>query len=179
MAAMTYYVALAFKLSEEGGDIVACDPKEARSSDQVIRVAGSRRRLSSVFGGRRWFFVCPRTGANAAKLHLPSGADTFACRKAYRLGYDPSANRRVIAHRPEPSPYVAKLAARGESATTSQSRKECTGARSNAPWREWTRRRRSRRRTSLLGSIGLRGDRPEREIQALARMARDTMAAIE
>jgi hypothetical protein len=39
------------------------------------------------FGGRRWFFVCPRTGANAAKLHLPSGAYTFACRKAYRLGY--------------------------------------------------------------------------------------------
>jgi hypothetical protein len=39
------------------------------------------------FGGRRWFFVCPRTGENAMKLHLPSGADTFASRKAYRLGY--------------------------------------------------------------------------------------------
>jgi hypothetical protein len=39
------------------------------------------------FGGRRWFFICPRTGENAAKLHLPSGAYTFACRKAYRLGY--------------------------------------------------------------------------------------------
>jgi len=39
------------------------------------------------FGGRRWFFICPRTGENATKLHLPSGAYTFASRKAYRLGY--------------------------------------------------------------------------------------------
>jgi len=39
------------------------------------------------FGGRRWFFICPRTGESATKLHLPSGAYTFACRKAYRLGY--------------------------------------------------------------------------------------------
>jgi hypothetical protein len=41
MAAMTYYVALAFKRSEEGGDIVAGDPKEARSSEQAIRMANS------------------------------------------------------------------------------------------------------------------------------------------
>jgi len=39
------------------------------------------------FGGRRWWFVCPRTGQLAERLHLPSGADTFACRKAYRLAY--------------------------------------------------------------------------------------------
>src|SRR5271166_2106737 len=26
------------------------------------------------FGGRRWFFICPRTGENARKLYLPSGA---------------------------------------------------------------------------------------------------------
>ena len=41
MAAMTYYVALAFKRSEDDGDIVACDPKEARSADQAIRMAAS------------------------------------------------------------------------------------------------------------------------------------------
>jgi hypothetical protein len=40
MATMTYYVALAFKRSEDGGDIVACDPKEARSAAQAIRMAG-------------------------------------------------------------------------------------------------------------------------------------------
>jgi hypothetical protein len=40
MASMTYYVALAFMRSE-GGDIVACEPKEARSSNQAIRMAES------------------------------------------------------------------------------------------------------------------------------------------
>ena len=40
MATITYYVALAFMRSEDGG-IVACEPKEARSSDQAIRMAGS------------------------------------------------------------------------------------------------------------------------------------------
>jgi hypothetical protein len=38
---MTYYVVLAFKRSEDGGEIVACDPKEARSAEQAIRMAGS------------------------------------------------------------------------------------------------------------------------------------------
>jgi hypothetical protein len=40
MGTLTYYVALAFTRSE-GGDIVACEPREARSSDQAIRMAGS------------------------------------------------------------------------------------------------------------------------------------------
>jgi hypothetical protein len=40
MASMTYYVALAFVRSEDG-TIVACEPKEARSSDQAIRMASS------------------------------------------------------------------------------------------------------------------------------------------
>jgi hypothetical protein len=40
MASMTYCVALAFARSEDGG-IVACEPKEARSSTQAIRMAGS------------------------------------------------------------------------------------------------------------------------------------------
>jgi len=39
------------------------------------------------FGGRRWWFVCPRTGALVAKLHLPPGAVTFASRQAHRLAY--------------------------------------------------------------------------------------------
>jgi hypothetical protein len=41
MAAMTYYVALAFTKSEDDGEVVACDPKEARSAEQAIRMAGS------------------------------------------------------------------------------------------------------------------------------------------
>jgi hypothetical protein len=42
MATVTYYVALAFKKTEDdNGEIVACDPKEARSADQAIRMAAS------------------------------------------------------------------------------------------------------------------------------------------
>jgi hypothetical protein len=39
------------------------------------------------FGGRRWYFICPRTGELALRLHLPRGASGFASRRAYRLGY--------------------------------------------------------------------------------------------
>jgi hypothetical protein len=38
-------------------------------------------------GGRRWYFVCPLTGANVTKLHKPVGASTFGSRSAYNLGY--------------------------------------------------------------------------------------------
>jgi hypothetical protein len=43
MGTMTYYVALAFKKAEgdDGGDIVACDPREAHSSEHAIRLAAS------------------------------------------------------------------------------------------------------------------------------------------
>jgi hypothetical protein len=50
MGTMTYYVALAFMRSEDGGDIVACDPKEARSSDQAISMAGSMARMEEHCG---------------------------------------------------------------------------------------------------------------------------------
>lgn len=39
------------------------------------------------FGGRRWWFVCPRTRDLVAKLYLPGGATRFASRKAHRLAY--------------------------------------------------------------------------------------------
>jgi hypothetical protein len=41
MGTMTYYVVLAFRRSEENGDIVAGDPKEGRSAEQAIRMAGT------------------------------------------------------------------------------------------------------------------------------------------
>ena len=50
MAAMTHYVALAFKRSEDGGDIIACDPKEARSSEQAIRMAASMAKMGEHCG---------------------------------------------------------------------------------------------------------------------------------
>jgi hypothetical protein len=40
MATVTHHVALAFMRSrEDGSEIVACDPKEPRSSEQAIRIA--------------------------------------------------------------------------------------------------------------------------------------------
>ncbi len=50
MAAITYFVALAFKRSEDDGDTIACDPKEARSSDQAIRMAASLARMEGHCG---------------------------------------------------------------------------------------------------------------------------------
>ena len=50
MATVTYYVALAFTRSEDGGDIVACEPKEARSSDQAIRMAGKMAAMDGSCG---------------------------------------------------------------------------------------------------------------------------------
>jgi hypothetical protein len=41
MGKMTYYVALAFRKDEDDGGIVACDPREAQSSEQAIRMAAS------------------------------------------------------------------------------------------------------------------------------------------
>ncbi len=39
------------------------------------------------YGGRRWWFVCPRTGRKNTKLFLPNGGWQFWSREAYRLGY--------------------------------------------------------------------------------------------
>ena len=56
---------------------------ERRESDYWIKLATTPQ----PFGGRRWWFVCPRTGRRAAKLYLPNGAFTFASSQAYRLAY--------------------------------------------------------------------------------------------
>jgi hypothetical protein len=39
------------------------------------------------FGGRRWWFVCPKTAKRVSKLYLAPGAMTFASRGAHRLAY--------------------------------------------------------------------------------------------
>jgi hypothetical protein len=58
MGTMTYYVALAFMKSDDGGEIVACDPKEARTAEQAIRVAGSLAKME----GRCGAIAFSRTG---------------------------------------------------------------------------------------------------------------------
>lgn len=39
------------------------------------------------FGGKRWWMHCPSTGERVGKLYCPAGAELFASRKAYRIGY--------------------------------------------------------------------------------------------
>lgn len=39
------------------------------------------------FGGRRWWWICPRTGRRVAKLYLPNGGIHFLSRRAYGLTY--------------------------------------------------------------------------------------------
>jgi hypothetical protein len=40
------------------------------------------------FGGHRWYFVCPATGARISKLYMPPGSTRFLSRGAYpRLAY--------------------------------------------------------------------------------------------
>ena len=39
------------------------------------------------YGGRRWWLHCPITGRRVGKLYKPLGGDRFACRQAWRLGY--------------------------------------------------------------------------------------------
>ena len=44
------------------------------------------------YGGKQWWMLCPVTGHRVGKLHLPSGGDIFASRKAWRLGYQSQRN---------------------------------------------------------------------------------------
>jgi hypothetical protein len=64
---------------------------ERRESDYWIQLETTPQ----PFGGRRWWFVCPRTGRRTAKLYLPNGAFTFASRESYGLAY---RSQRETAH---------------------------------------------------------------------------------
>lgn len=43
------------------------------------------------YGGRRWWFRCPRCGRRVRKLFLPPGDFSFECRQCHRLTYRSSA----------------------------------------------------------------------------------------
>jgi hypothetical protein len=75
MATMTYYVALAFTRSQEDGEIVACEPKEARSSDQAIRMAGTMAAMEGHCGA----IAFSRTGDPALARGLRGCGDIADC----------------------------------------------------------------------------------------------------
>jgi hypothetical protein len=45
------------------------------------------RRVPCRLGGFRWWWQCPRTGHDSAKLYLPPGGTMFLSRRAYRMAY--------------------------------------------------------------------------------------------
>jgi hypothetical protein len=61
--------------------------RDEREGDRSVR---DRIRLvwtEPTYGGRRWWFQCPRTGCRTTKLFLPNGGRHFWSRQAYGLGY--------------------------------------------------------------------------------------------
>jgi hypothetical protein len=76
---------------------LSCDvTDEHRASVQLSFRVGRRGveqalALTSVprvpFGGQRWFFICPQTGARACRLYLPRYAERFLSREAHGLRY--------------------------------------------------------------------------------------------
>jgi hypothetical protein len=61
--------------------------RDGRAGDRLVR--GRIRLVSTVptYGGRRWWFQCPRTRRRTTKLFLPNGGRHFWSRQAYGLGY--------------------------------------------------------------------------------------------
>jgi len=92
---------------------------EKRDSDYTIALETTPQPL----GGRRWWFVCPKTGAHAGKLHLPNAAPTLSDRGApigsnTALSVKRLATGRSIAR----SSFVNVWAERAELATSCRSR---------------------------------------------------------
>jgi hypothetical protein len=61
--------------------------RDAREGERVVL---DRVRLIwtvPTYGGRRWWFRCPRTYCKTTKLYLPNGGWHFWSRQAYGLGY--------------------------------------------------------------------------------------------
>ncbi len=61
-----------------------------RDDREGERIVHDRIRLIwtvPTYGGRRWWFQCPRTGRRTTKLFLPNGGQHFWSRAGYGLGY--------------------------------------------------------------------------------------------
>lgn len=88
---------------EPSGDVsYTCDMTDPENSWLELRysipdrVKGGRKNLTQriylgytlpKFGGKRWWLHCPVNGDRVGMLYVPPGGDTFASRKAWRIGY--------------------------------------------------------------------------------------------
>jgi hypothetical protein len=61
--------------------------RDLREGDRIVTDRIRLTWTTPTYGGRRWWFQCPRTGRRTTKLYLPNGGWHFWSRQAYRLGY--------------------------------------------------------------------------------------------
>jgi hypothetical protein len=61
--------------------------RDDREGDRIVRDHIRLIWTVPTYGGRRWWFQCPRTGHRTTKLYLPNGGWHFWSRRAYGLGY--------------------------------------------------------------------------------------------
>ena len=61
--------------------------RDPREGDRIVTRRVDLVWTAPTYGGRRWWFLCPRTGRKVSKLFLPNGGWHFWSRQAYRLGY--------------------------------------------------------------------------------------------
>src|SRR5215472_7314727 len=61
--------------------------RDYREGDRIVTARVELTWTTPTYGGRRWWFICPRTADRTSKLFLPRGGWHFWSRKAYRLGY--------------------------------------------------------------------------------------------
>jgi hypothetical protein len=113
------------------------DPAGAEPAEEAFRTAVA---IAKQQGARSFELLA---SLSLAKFYLSTRriAEAHAILAPALEGFSPSRSAR-------------KLAAAEESAVPLQSRKACTGALSNAPWRKSTRRRRSSIGTPISCSLG-------------------------
>ena len=74
--------------------------RDYREGDRIVIGRVALAWTVPTYGGRRWWFLCPRTGCRTTKLFLPNGGWHFLSRQAYRLGYaSQRENRRSYRER--------------------------------------------------------------------------------
>ena len=61
--------------------------RDERQGSRVVRYRVALVWTEPTYGGRRWWFRCPRTGRRVTQLFLPNGGWCFWSRQAYGLGY--------------------------------------------------------------------------------------------
>ena len=88
------------------------------------------------YGGRRYWFCCPKTGEWATKLFLPLGGDRFLSRQGYHLGYACQREARSDRLMRKARKLHRALGGDGEGmrGEVPDNRKECTGGHTNGVW---------------------------------------------